>query len=625
MAIIPSSISTSTDATSGEKKIHQLLSDLYGDSDDVFVWYEPPPFDTKGNRESSNKAHTDFILYSQTFGLLNLEVKDWKISNIRKIEPKTWEIITADGKVKVSESPFEQSRRCAYGIKNKLEKEYELLHTEGNHKGKIIFPFGYGVIFTNMSKADLLDMGGIGSVINLAQILCRDELSVDVSEKDQRLKFEKRLKQMFITAKFDFEPLSHRQIKILRKTIWPELVLTPIREEKKDTFDLKILDLEQENFAKTLGEGHYLIKGVAGSGKTLVLAYRARYLHLQHPNWKILFLCYNVSLRKYVEAMIKNIMPGRILSNINILHFHGLVKEMTAEKLQKSDDENSDQWDERIGLLLRNAVLTKNLKNSKYNAIMIDEAQDFSTEWLKGVVGLLDDTDSLTVALDPAQDVYGRKRIWKDSGIEVLGRRSRKLKQSYRNTNEILKLAIEFQGQTEYLEDDNPDSPLKPQEIERHGSKPVILGFNSYKDVFNKIENDIIQFKNEKNYNFNDISIISCSYKFNDVLRKEKIFTRIPVKICLETIDRHNLDVNDNTVKIITVESSKGLEWKVVFLVGIEHMPRTKRETKHEKNLVYIGITRAQELLNIYYIDDLTILLNGNSNFINQLKKINES
>ena len=40
---------------------------------------------------------------------------------------------------------------------------------------------------------------------------------------------------------------------------------------------VRAMDLQQEQLARSMGEGHRVIHGVAGSGKTMILGYRARY------------------------------------------------------------------------------------------------------------------------------------------------------------------------------------------------------------------------------------------------------------------------------------------------------------------------------------------------------------
>jgi hypothetical protein len=602
MPIIPHSISTLEYATFGEKKLHKIFSQLYDESDDEYVWYEPPALSPNGDRDTSKKRFTDFIIFSQSFGILNLEVKDWKRDKIRKIDKMTWEIETQNGKLQVNESPFEQSRRCAYAIKNKLIIEAELTHYSGPHHGKLLFPFSFGVVFPHIERSTLYKSTGIEILIPPKQVLCKDDLDFDVSDKDQRFGFEKKLKEMFTTL-FDFEPLSYARMKVLRRAIWPELEVTPVRtvSTSSTSKDIKILDFQQEDFAKSLGDGHYLIRGVAGSGKTLVLAYRTRYLYNLRSNWKILFVCYNKSLKNYVRKIIDNLLDGKG-DKIEIYHFHELVSKKTGQSTALLPNESSEQWDARIGVNLRQAAMNNAILGGKYDAIMVDEAQDFSTEWLSGIRLILGKSDSLTIALDPAQDIYGRRRIWKEAGIDIVGgRRSRKLKQSYRNTNEILKLAIYFQGLQNYLEpdDDNPETILAPDQVERHGDKPVIECFTSTASLTEGVSSRIRSLVANGLYSHKDIGIILCSSQVLDIDRLKS--NGVPIKELLQSDQRSNFDIDEDTVKIITVESSKGLEWKVVFLLGLDEMPRNNRELKHERNLVYIGITRAQEQLFVYY------------------------
>ncbi len=617
MPVIPHSISTFEYATQGEKRLHRILSRLYGESDDEFAWYEPPALTPGGCRDHSKKRFTDFIVFSQFYGILNVEVKDWKKDRIKRIDKQGWEIEDQDGKTLTKESPIEQSRRCAYAIKDRLVKEPELCNKSGEHQGKLIFPFGFGIVFSNIRRNDLYKIPGLESLIPPDQTLCKEDLDIDDSSKDELMGFERKLKRMFTTV-FGVQALGEGQLKILRRAIWPELEVTPVRTPARPDSgeDLRILDLRQEDMAKTLGEGHYLIRGVVGSGKTLVLAYRLRYLSALHPNWKMLFVCYNKSLKNYVRKMIDHLMDGQCPAGIDIFHFHELVTRKTSQSSACLPGEESRQWDTRIGVNLRQAAMNNKIVGGKYDAIMIDESQDFSTEWLSGVRELLGKSDSLTIALDPAQDIYGRRRVWKEARIDIVGgKRSKKLKQSYRNTSEILQLAIHFQGYQNYLEpdDDDPETVLAPDKIERHGERPLILKFDNVHKISERIIHEIQSFKEAGQYSYKEIALILCSPQpqLPPMLARAKI----PTTYLTQSPQRDHFDIDEDSVKCITVESSKGLEWKVVFLLGVEEMPRKDREIKHEKNLIYIGITRAQERLFVFHT--------GETSFIDELSQSN--
>lgn len=64
------------------------------------------------------------------------------------------------------------------------------------------------------------------------------------------------------------------------------------------------MDGEQESLAKSLDPGHCLVRGVAGSGKTMVLTRRAHHLRELHPDWKILVLCFNRVLAEHLARTI---------------------------------------------------------------------------------------------------------------------------------------------------------------------------------------------------------------------------------------------------------------------------------------------------------------------------------
>lgn len=59
---------------------------------------------------------------------------------------------------------------------------------------------------------------------------------------------------------------------------------------------------------------------------------------------------------------------------------------------------------------------------------------------------------------------------------------------------------------------------------------------------------------------------------------------------------------DEETVKISTIESSKGLDFQAVFIVNVDNMPFALEEDRErEVSLLYIGMTRAKEYLCLSY------------------------
>ena len=112
--------------------------------------------------------------------------------------------------------------------------------------------------------------------------------------------------------------LSEPQERAVRASIHPEIV---IRDERTSNGDgqllfgppegaddaLAVLDREQERLARHLGDGYRVVKGVAGSGKTLVLTFRARFLAESFPNQRFLLTCYNRVLADSLKAMLDSV------------------------------------------------------------------------------------------------------------------------------------------------------------------------------------------------------------------------------------------------------------------------------------------------------------------------------
>lgn len=113
------------------------------------------------------------------------------------------------------------------------------------------------------------------------------------------------------------QKLSVPQIDRIRAHLFPEirignvagdLFAEPADGEQKpvDVPDIiKVMDMQQEQLARSFGEGHRVVHGVAGSGKTLILGFRCWYL-AQTQSKPILVLCYNISL-----AVIAKAWPGQ--------------------------------------------------------------------------------------------------------------------------------------------------------------------------------------------------------------------------------------------------------------------------------------------------------------------------
>ncbi|MBC6475103.1 MAG: UvrD-helicase domain-containing protein [Hormoscilla sp. GM102CHS1] len=230
------------------------------------------------------------------------------------------------------------------------------------------------------------------------------------------------------------------------------------------------MNKKQEKLATTRTEktGLRRIKGPAGSGKSLVVAARAAQLATEKKD--ILVVTFNITLCHYLRDLairyLKNLevqTPGCgkfINEQITWCHFHYWCKDMCL----KADLENEYQqlWKKRhlnkeeyelvnINLVkLVNKALDELLDDKslkKYDAIMVDEGQDFNINWWKILrrVRRSNNSEMLLVA-DETQDLYNRAKYWTDEemkGAGFIGAWSR-LNQIYRMPRELIKYLQQY-------------------------------------------------------------------------------------------------------------------------------------------------------------------------------------
>lgn len=142
------------------------------------------------------------------------------------------------------------------------------------------------------------------------------------------------------------------------------------------------------------------VKGVAGCGKTQVVANRAVEQHLRTGD-KVLILTFNISLVQYIKMRI-NLVPADFLTTMfEITNYHSFFNSMAS---RYADGASLGDYD--------NAEFFEPFSNKieKYNTIIIDEAQDFKTEWFDIIIKyFLTPDGSISVFGDGEQNIYQRK------------------------------------------------------------------------------------------------------------------------------------------------------------------------------------------------------------------------
>src|SRR5699024_9836792 len=239
-----------------------------------------------------------------------------------------------------------------------------------------------------------------------------------------------------------------------------------------------------------------------------------------------------------------------------------------------------------------------------YTHIIIDESQDLSKVQLKFLKALHADKSyaSLMFVADNTQSIYsqswlGKGRPYTTLGYDMSGK-ARTLSKNYRTTTEISKAAYSLIENDEQIKG-NIDY-VAPSLIDRHGHAPIYQFFMNEQNQAEFLLHEIYRLQSE--YALKDVCIIARNQRLIDNVQQSLEQANIPC----EELRNNEPKFAANSVKLTTMHSIKGLEFKVIFLVHLdENVIPNQAQTMmddgtvdtEERKLLYVGMTRANELL----------------------------
>jgi hypothetical protein len=569
--------------TRGERRFAERLEAKL--EDDYCVWYDVAI--------GTKVRHPDFIILHPRRGLLILEVKDWRLESIQSMDRTSAVLQTVSGIVHKL-NPLEQARQHAHEVVTRLERDPQLVNTpEQAYRGKLALPWSYGVVLPFITRKQFTDTD-LGEVLAEHRVICSDEMYEEVGAEE----FQKRLWGMF--PWLPDQPLSLPQIERIRWHLFPEVRLNAPRQaamfEDAVPNIVRIMDIQQEQLARSLGEGHRVIHGVAGSGKTMILAYRCEHLAklLEKP---ILVLCYNKTLAARLGGMM---VDKGVAERVRVRNFHAWCREqLTTYHVPLPITDDRDEYAKQLVARLVTALERRQVPAAQYGAVLIDEGHDFEPDWLKLVVQMVDpDTNSLLVLYDDAQSIYGQRRSFsfKSVGVQAQGRTT-VLRLNYRNSAEILQVAYEFAKQVLTPHDTDEDGVplLRPQSAERHGPVPDLVGCPSLAAEASYLARTLAEL-HARGRPWSEMAIV---YRWSFVERevsKSLQAAGIPASVLKDAKGREPAAAL-NTVKLVTFHSSKGLEFPVVAIPGFGFLPDDREDEEQELRLAYVAMTRAMDHL----------------------------
>ncbi|VAW74042.1 DNA helicase II related protein [hydrothermal vent metagenome] len=591
--------------TAGEKRLARRLEALL--EQDYLVWYDIPV--------GKNRRYPDFIILHPARGLLFLEVKDWKSETIKKLTVADVTLQTNNGMV-IKPHPLEQVRQCTYAVINRLSCDPQLRQVNNKYNGNLVMPYAWGVVFTNITRNQIEK----SIADDLRETLLPDHLIMyknDMLESADAETFQEQLWGMF---NYNFgTQLTLPQIDRIRWHLFPEIrinddeqvdLFTSTKEDdlkqeqeashpiEKNLPDIiKIMDIQQEQLARSIGEGHRIIHGVAGSGKTMILGFRCLYL-AQAMSKPILVLCFNITLAAKLRSFIS---AKGIEAQVQIYHFHDWCKEQLKTYHVELFQSEAPVYERQVETVI-SAVEKGFIPKGQYGALLIDEGHDFDAEWLKLIVQMVDpETNSLLMLYDDAQSIYKNRTglgfSLSSVGIQAKGRTTI-LKLNYRNTREILDFSYAFAKQ--YLAAQAADEDhiplIEPQAAGNIGAFPVVKEFSSLKEEieFAKL---CIQKWLKNGILLREMAILCVAKYQGEEMAASLSRAQVPNSCLITSKAKSKYSVMNDMVTVLTVHSSKGLEFQRVIIIGVGSMNDEKERLQQNARLLYVGMTRAQSCL----------------------------
>lgn len=559
--LIPSSIAGRS-ISSAEQKVLERLDDTLDDAWRVYhgLRYIRPP----SSGQPAVEGEIDILILHPDHGMLVLEVKGGGIS----YDGRDGRFTSEDRQRKKNEikNPFAQAASNLHELK-------ELIGAKpGWSETGIDFVHGHGVIFPDCTWAPavaasdmwpeiVIDCVGMTTGNPADRLLAMFEFwgkyrKSQVPLGKQRLK---RLGQQVLAPRFALTPA------VGDIMAWDEKALVRLSDEQE-----LVLDFLERN-------PRAVVEGCAGSGKTLIALERARRLAAEGKS--VLLLCFNRILGQTLKEAVRQMegLPGRVTAST----FHSLCRNMweksdrewTGEPGRTERSEEASRfWREETASRLSISIAEL---PDRFDALVVDEAQDFETMWWTPLHVLLSAPDApVSLLLDPDQDLWERNTKLGE-GLAVFPLRSNR-----RSTRAI----AEFAAQIAKVRVRNPWGVPD-------GEWPQVARWKDDDEQLSLVAGKVRWLLEDQGVDLSRIAIVGMHAWERSFLCRAGKAWEVPVQ---EVDDLGNTELS-GALRYATPQRFKGLEADVVLLVDVDgNLPGCR-----PRNL-YVAASRARHRLYVF-------------------------
>lgn len=521
--IYPSPISPATLSTA-ERNLYKLFQKNLPDE---FTVFHSVAWIARDIHSGASDGEADFVIAHPEFGILILEVKGGAI----QLEQTTgyWSSTDQAGVKHRIKDPFEQARKSTYALLNKLDGLASMRHFR--------WAVHYAIAFPDI-------------VVNERLMLRPDTPRAIIIDKTNLPQIEKALINIY-----NYWGTQHKK-RVLVGTSGINALTDFLAPKWNLQFTLARAFEDENSQIKTLTEQQFIlldflsrhrratIVGGAGTGKTMLAIEKAR--RLAKEGFEVLFVCFNRNLADWIEESVAS------EKRITATTFHSLAwKAVGWANLQ-----NTSQDDEPADLLLQ-AI---DEMDWRFDAIIVDEAQDFQEDWWLPLESLLreDESGILYVFFDDNQRIYVDRLSVPIEGEPF------NLTINCRNTQTIHKTLAQYGDSTTRC-----DGPA--------GRTIDILPLTGKPEA--ALKTALLQLVNTEGIDPSHMIVLTPR-------AKDKSGWKEGQKLGTLNLTWNLKRKSKNTIHVSTIHSFKGLERPVVILTEMDH--------SWNDELVYVGLSRAR-------------------------------
>lgn len=521
-------------APSSEARVFERLESALGEDFTILHavrWLERP----KGKGRPPAELECDFLVCHPEHGAMVLEVKGGEVG----FDGATGDWFSRDraGQVHRIKDPFGQARNACHSLLDLLRGSVEFPKAWG--------PFGYGVVFPD-------------GIVTKGLVQTPSEIVIDAMAIADKRKLTAAVDELY--RYWGSQPSQIRgkvAVSKIVELLGSDLTIRSPLVSSIDEADWAIIQLSEQQKAVLdymRAARRVEVSGCAGSGKTLLAAAKAR--ELAGQGFKVLLTCYNKALAEHLNEGLAG------LEGLMVTNFHQLCARL-AGKAGIGLNWPAGPDPEFFGKRLPNALLKVVERiGPQFDAIIVDEGQDFAAAWWDPLLYLLTDPDAgiFYVFYDDNQSLYGRP-----VGLPP-GSTQFPLNQNWRNTHEINSKILEYYR--------GPDIHC----MGPHG--PAVQVIDVTGTLRSELSKVLFNLHRSEGVPAHDITVLTPSTPSTSGLVGDVGQFRVtegPAK--------------DADVRISSIHGYKGLDAKVVILAGVSDRIDRWRE------LMYVGCSRARSCL----------------------------